>query len=153
MSFLCNSLLAIMFKCVEPGFSFKSPPNILIVGPTRCAKTTFLHHLLLENSRFLFSHLHSKRYKKGNENSLFPHRKSIARSWKDSKNLITGDLGKREVTTRIKRLKMTKPQSRGKAKGGARTAQEHIRSGNTFYLTLPRNDGSLKCFPDNKNNS
>ena len=90
---------------------------------------------------------------KGNENSLFPHRKSIARSWNDSKNLVTGNLGKREVTTRIKCLKMTKPQSRGKAKGGARTAQEHIRSGNTFYLTLPRNDGSLKCFPDNKNNS
>ena len=49
MSFLCNSLLAIMFKCVEPGFSFKSPSNILIVGPTSCGKTTFLHHLLLEN--------------------------------------------------------------------------------------------------------
>ena len=26
-------------------------------------------------------------------------------------------------------------------------------SGNTFYLTLPSNDGSLKYFPDNKNNS
>ena len=46
-----------MSKCVEPGFSFKSPPNSLIVGPTRCGKITFLHHLLLENSRFLFSHL------------------------------------------------------------------------------------------------
>ena len=49
MSLLCNSLLAIMFKCVEPGFSFKSPSNILIVGLTSCGKTTFLHHLLLEN--------------------------------------------------------------------------------------------------------
>ncbi|CAH3114958.1 unnamed protein product [Pocillopora meandrina] len=38
-----------MFKCVEPGFSFKSPSNILIVGPTSCGKTTFLHDLLLEN--------------------------------------------------------------------------------------------------------
>ena len=46
---MCNSLLAIMFKCVEPGFSFKSPSNILIVGPTSCGKTIFLHHLLLEN--------------------------------------------------------------------------------------------------------
>ena len=26
-------------------------------------------------------------------------------------------------------------------------------SGDTFYLTLPSNDGSLKYFPDNKNNS
>ena len=49
MSLLCNSLLAIMFKCVEPGFSFKSPSNILIVGPTSFGKTIFLHHLLLEN--------------------------------------------------------------------------------------------------------
>ena len=31
--------------------------------------------------------------------------------------------------------------------------REHIRSGNFFQLTLPRNDGSLKCFPDNKKNS
>ena len=38
-----------MFKCVEPLFSFKSPSNILIVGHTSCRKTTFLHHLLLEN--------------------------------------------------------------------------------------------------------
>ncbi|RMX45163.1 hypothetical protein pdam_00024785 [Pocillopora damicornis] len=38
-----------MFKCVERGFSFKFPSNILIVVPTSCGKTTCLHHLLLEN--------------------------------------------------------------------------------------------------------
>ena len=38
-----------MFKCVEPGFSFKSPSNILVVGPKSYGKTTFLRHLLLEN--------------------------------------------------------------------------------------------------------
>ena len=38
------------------------------------------------------------------------------KSWNDSKNSVTGNLVKREVTTRIKRLKMAKPQSRAKAK-------------------------------------
>ena len=65
----------------------------------------------------------SQKIQKTKRNFLFPHRKNIAQSWNDSKNLVTGKLGKREVTTRIKRLKMTKPQSRGKAKGGARTVQ------------------------------
>ena len=65
---------------------------------------------------------HSKRYKKGNENFLFPHPKSMAQSWNDSKNSVTGNLGKREVTT-IKRLKMAKPQSQAKAKAKARTAR------------------------------
>ena len=62
-----------------------------------------------------------QKYKKGNENFLFPHPKSMAQSWNDSKNSVTGNLGKREVTT-IKRLKMAKPQSRAKAKAKARTA-------------------------------
>ena len=67
----------------------------------------------------------SQKVQKRKENFLFPHCKSIARSWNDSKNLVTGNLGEREVKTCIKRLKMTKPQSRAKAK--ARTAKKKKR--------------------------
>ena len=40
-------------RCVEQGFTFKYPSSILIVGPSKCGKTTFLKRLLLKNEDLL----------------------------------------------------------------------------------------------------
>ena len=49
-----------IMSCLEPGFAFRRPSKILIVGPTSCGKTTFLQRPLLENLDVLLRNLATK---------------------------------------------------------------------------------------------